>query len=162
MVAASNEFFHSNIRVLDDENPAFIGEWVLDRVSGLVDCANIAIQRLRIDAHALHLQIKRLDDASFCDLSVELNGEAVETRNGTEAYCLQALLEADALVWELEQISSQRNARIRRVMRTSQNGEELIVDRVDMNAQGVPIALRTEYWTRVGRHPAVPLAELTE
>lgn len=149
MVAVRNDLVQSvGLRPFNDA--ALTGEWVLDRVSGLIDCAMAAIQRLRIDAHALHIELKSRHDAAF-RLRAELNGEATELQVAGEIYCAQALLEGAALIWEIEHQTAHGCARIRRVMRLSAQGSELIGERVDLNPEGVPVALRTEYWTRAGR-----------
>ncbi|MET0988203.1 MAG: hypothetical protein ABW034_22620 [Steroidobacteraceae bacterium] len=151
MVAAHNEFLVSVNQPPFDEERVFVGEWLLDRVSGLVDCATVATQRLRIDARMLHIELKRNVHSSAFSLTVELNGEAVEFAAGDDKYSAQALFEADALIWEIEHESARGIERIRRVMRSSTQGSQLIAERVDMNPEGVPIALRTEFWARAGR-----------
>lgn len=153
MVAASDKFLHFPSPTMDGEH-AFAGDWSLDRISGLVDPATTAIQRLQIDARALHIQLKGYSKESVVDLSAELNGEARELTIAGEKFCAQALFEADALIWELEHQSARGCARVRRVMRASTQGSELIAERVDLNPDGAPIALRTEYWTRAAQSRA--------
>lgn len=127
---------------------AFVGAWQLDRVSGLVDCASEPIGHLSLDARTLQLELTSRADARALILTAELNGESVELSTGDETYCAQALLEGEALVWELERLASGGCERVRRVMRRSEQGSQLIAERVDLNAAGAPLALRTEYWTR--------------
>ncbi|MET0661205.1 MAG: hypothetical protein ABW110_23960 [Steroidobacteraceae bacterium] len=155
MVAAHNEFLAPASQFPLDEVRVFIGEWLLDRVSGLVDSATVAIQRLRIDARTLHIELKRNDQTSLWSLTAELNGEAIELAAGDDKYSVQALFEAEALIWEIEHQSVRGIERTRRVMRSSTQGSQLIAERVDMNPEGIPIALRTEYWARAGRSNAV-------
>lgn len=155
MVAARNELPASASQPLFDDARAFSGEWLLDRVSGLVDGATDAIQRLRIDAHTLQIELKGSDQTSALSITAELNGEAAEFAAGDDKYSAQALLEADALIWEIEHQSAPGSERIRRVMRASTQGSQLIAERVDMNPEGIPIALRTEYWARAGRSSTV-------
>ena len=150
MIAVRNKFVHFPSPPIDDER-AFAGDWLLDRVSGLVDSAATAIQRLQIDARALHIELRSHVAGSVVDLSAEVNGEATELSVAGERFYVQALFEADALIWELEYQGAHGCARVRRVMRSSKQGSQLIAERVDLNPDGAPIAVRTEYWTRAGR-----------
>jgi hypothetical protein len=155
MVAVRQDFLDAGN---DAEVPVhgFVGEWILDRVSGLVDSASIAIHRLLIDETALHVVLPATADESLV-LHVALDGAMVDACRDGEGYCIQALLEAETLVWELEQHRAQGDCtQVRRVMRPSKQGSQLIVERVDLNADGRLRGIRTEYWTRTGQAPAHP------
>ena len=152
MVAARQDFLEAGKRA--DEPHGFVGEWILHRVSGLVDAASVAIHRLLVDETTLHVMLPGAADGSLV-LCVELDGAMVDARSNGEGYCVQALLEAETLVWELEQHRAQGDCtRVRRVMRPSKQGSQLIAERVDLNADGGLIGLRTEYWTRTGQGAA--------
>lgn len=156
MVAASSDFL-ARPALLDAEHP-FIGDWHMDRISGLVDAEPVTIKRMRIDQRLLHVELK-VSDARLHSISAELNGDTVELRDEAAACSVQALLacsvqallEGDGIVWELEYQTPTRTARTRRVMHSSKQGAQLIAERVDLNTEGSPTALRTEYWARAGQ-----------
>jgi hypothetical protein len=147
MVAARSDF----LKPQQDSAPehAFVGAWQLDRVSGLVDPASAAIGHLTLDTRSLQLELRVQHEGTLL-LQAELNGESVALSLGNETYCAQALLEGEALVWELEHQAPAGCERVRRVMHRSEQGSQLIAERVDLNEAGAPMALRTEYWTRAG------------
>lgn len=147
MVAARHDLLPPRSAQLDAQN-AFIGVWCLDRVSGLIGAEALSIRRLRIDERALHVELHFRDVSAARLLTAELNGDTVELRTDTATCTVQTLLEGDVLVWEIELQSSVGGLRVRRVMHSSKRGSQLVAERVDMNAEGTPIALRTEYWAR--------------
>jgi hypothetical protein len=149
MVAARNDFLSTESLATFDDHQAFAGEWHLDRISGLVvDKDEVTIRRLRIDDRALHVEVRWRGSEAPQMVTVDLQGGAAELRDGARTCNVQTLLEGESLVWELEWTSPERSARVRRVMRSSKQGSQLIAERVDLSEAGTPIALQTEYWTR--------------
>lgn len=148
MVAARKEFVAIGAAVVAE--PGFAGDWVLDRVHGLIDATAMVVQRLRIDEQALHVEIRRRGAEQAVLLTGELNGGVAEARSENASCSVQALLEGHALIWELDYEADGECARVRRVMQLSKQGSQLLAERVDMNTDGVLLAVRTEYWTRAG------------
>ena len=153
MVAAHHDFLITQIGTAPDASHGFTGEWLLDRINGLIDATIISVQRLRIDARALHIELHLRDSEYRWSVTAELNGDMVEVRSDSATCMVQALLEGHALIWELEHHGGGECTRVRRVMHVSKQGSQLIAERVDMNAEGAPLVVRTEYWTQAGTPP---------
>lgn len=132
---------------------AFVGDWQLDRVSGLLDAMGDMWQHVRIDACTLQLTMTLAGRGEPLTLTAELNGESVEATVGDHRYCAQALLEGGVLVWEVERQTPLGCERVRRVMHPSKQGSQLIAERVALNPAGAPVALCTEYWIRAHLAP---------
>jgi hypothetical protein len=153
MVAARHELLITPVGPAPDADHGFAGEWLLDRIHGLMDATHISVQRVRLDARSLHIDLRVRESQQVLSVTAELNGYMVEVRSDLATCAVQALLEGDALIWELEHHGGAECTRVRRVMHLSKQGSQLIAERVDMNADGVPLVVRTEYWTRAGSPP---------
>lgn len=145
MVAARRDFSipaEANEHLRSD----FFGDWQLDRVSGLFDGQLSSTVALHVGPQGLFIQVRATDRVT--EIHVPFDGPVGEGRDEQGEFAVQALLEGEALVWELDQISDTGNERIRRVMRLNTNRSQLVAERVDLTVEGSPRTLRTEYWIR--------------
>src|SRR5262245_5847555 len=144
MVVVSKELLNGSPPFVPlDAHNAFVGEWLLDRVNGLVDAEVLTIRRVRIDERALTVDLRCPRSPIEHAVIAELNGDSIELRHDNNSCTVQALLEGDGLVWEVDCQAGERCTRVRRVMHSSKQRSQLVAERVDMNAEGTPIGLRT-------------------
>lgn len=147
MVAARRDFENLGQESRHLLRPEFYGTWQIDRVSGLYE--EQGVLSLTIDENRFVVDTKSQHAAAT--IVVNFSGEVAEGHDDSGQYCVQALLEDNMLVWELERPCGAGGERVRRVMRSSDHGAQLIAECVDLSRDDTPRGLRTEYWTRVSR-----------